>query len=98
MKKVNLSGNEARHFRGWNPNGIATEFVISEAVIPQFGAITRFKSVTVIDYLGATPENYFCDVVRIKPSAQIFTIGCSSGPQEVYEMHYVNENLPPEIP
>jgi hypothetical protein len=98
MKKVILSDDAAGNALGWNPNGATTSFVIDETAIPQSGAITSFISIIVIDNIGTTPENYFCDVVRLTPSAQEFSIACSLPPNEVDELHYVIENLPPHIP
>lgn len=95
MKKVILSDNPAGNALGWNPDGVTTQFGIFETAIPQFGTITSFVSIFVVDSIGGTPENHFCDVVRLSPSTQTFTIVCSTAPNDLDEQHYVIENLSP---
>jgi hypothetical protein len=98
MKKVILSDDEAGHARGWDPDGVSTQFSILESAITQSGAFTSFASIFAIDSLGVTPDNHFCNVVRITPSAQTFTVVCSTPPSESDQLHYVIENLPPHTP
>jgi hypothetical protein len=99
MKKVILSDNAAGNALGWNPDGVATQFGIFDTAIHHFGVIIpSFVSIFVVDSVGATPENHFCDVVRLTPTAQVFTIVCSTPPNQFDVLHYVIENLPPEIP
>jgi hypothetical protein len=94
MKKVILSDGQ----NGWNPDGITKLFSIFDTDIPLTGASSSFFNIFAFDSIGATPENHFCDVVRLTPSAQTFTIACSTPPNELDELHYVIENLPPHTP
>jgi hypothetical protein len=49
---------------GWNPDGVATTFIISQPEI--FGFDQVFFIIEVID--GVTPTlNHFCDVVTHQP-------------------------------
>ena len=93
MKNVVLSDGQ----NGWNPNGVETFFGIFDPAIPQEGPITSFISIFVSDSIGATPENHFCDVVRLAPGAQTFFVVCSSPPNELDQLFYVLTNLPPNI-
>jgi Matrixin len=94
MKKVILSDGQ----NGWNPDGITKLFSIFDTDIPLTGASSSFFNIFAFDSIGATPENHFCDVVRLTPSAQTFTIACSTPPNELDELQYVIENLPPHTP
>jgi hypothetical protein len=98
MKKVILSDDDVGHDLGWNPDGDSTLFGIFDTAIPPTGPITSFISIMVVDSIGATPENHFCDVVRLTPSAQTFSIACSTPPNDQDELQYVIENLPPFVP
>lgn len=94
MKRVTLEDDEAGHALGWNPDCVTAQFSIFDTTISATAG-SSFISIFVVDSAGVTPENRFCDVVRLPPSAQTFTIVCSSPPAELDELHYVIKNLPP---
>jgi hypothetical protein len=89
MKRVTLNDTPAGNALGWNPDGIATDFLITQNGVldSTFISISLNNGDTVCgvdDYaFGLDPPAFF--------------IKCTSAPPEFSELHYVVENLPENV-
>ena len=89
MKRVTVLDNAAGHLVGWDPNGAATLFFISEPAIAT-------KDDTFVNILvGGTLNN--CEVNGIFGGPHQFTILCEFPPESGAQLHYVIENLPAHV-
>jgi hypothetical protein len=93
MKNVAVFDTPAGHAVGWNPDGVATTFTISEPAITCDLSVCTFLSIFVVSSV-----NHFCNIIGADAFTQDFTISCSSAPADSSDsLHYVVENLPRTI-
>ena len=87
MKRVTLMDNAAGNARGWNPDGVTTDFTIAEPVILDSTLVS----------INLKSGNNVCSVDDNSISDVAFGIKCTTAPSGGVELHYVVENLPSHV-
>jgi len=89
MKRATLMDNAAGNELGWNPDGVTTQFSITDL------------DILTIDgsYIDASVE-FTGNLVWIVSAhnGQSFSLACITAPPEESELHYVVEHLPAHTP
>ncbi len=90
MKRVTLTDNTAGNNAGWNPDGVKTQFTITETALSS--DTSSFVSVFVENFVAPFPN---CGVVSI--NVPVFNIACNPAPVNMAQLNYMVENLPANV-
>ena len=91
VKRVTLLDDVGGHDKGWNPNGGATVFTISE---PNAILHESFVTISVTTALG---DNLGARCFATPGKQSFFQIQCENSAQEGSELHYVITRLPSHV-